>query len=77
MIPLLSGKLLKSQKIPLLRLTKFQGVIFFIQGLNFARNLQFKSKEDPFFNFTGPIWSPLHEKRQQKYHYQKKLNGLI
>ena len=77
MITLLSGKFLQSRKIPLSRLTKFQGIIYFIQGLNFARNLQFKSQGDPLSNFTGPIWSPLHEKGNKITIIRKKFNGLI
>ena len=42
-VTLLSGKFLQIRKIPLLRLTKFQGIIFSSEGLNFARILQFKS----------------------------------
>ena len=58
MIPLLSGNFLQSRKIPLLRLKKFQGVIFSIQGINFSPSLQFKIEKLVPFAFTGLIWSP-------------------
>ena len=67
MIPLLSGK-------SLVKVYKNSRRIFLLSGSIFAPILQLRSQRSPFFNFTGPIWSPLHQKGHKITIWRKNIS---